>query len=280
MKKNDKTKRVIWNFKDLLIFFILIPIINIIIFILPTALKKSLMLNLNSPAILNIFVSNYLHLTLSHWISNLVAYFIIIFLIFNLETSKKRLYYISLVGLLAIPFILFIGVKALFNLFRIGFPPTLGFSGIVCFFLGYLLFVTYRYCKTHYYSELKYYLVYIILIFNVLLWLIFNNSINKNAIYLLIVAVVLEITLIISNFKGLKEVSRGILFELSSRSGQRKINWYKFVIFILVMAFNLSLITIVPKVVIVNDSIINTIAHFLGYLLGVFIPFVFLWREK
>jgi len=196
------------------------------------------------------------------------------FLIFNLETTKKRLYSMLIIGLFAIPFILFAGIKILINLSKISFPQGLGFSGIVCFFLGYLLFVSYEYCKTRYYSRLRYHLIYIVLMLNFTLWLIFNNPLNKNIIYLLLTAIVLEVALVRSNFNGLKKVCNGILLEITTKNKQRKINWYKFIIFLLVIVFNLFLMKIIPKEVRVNDSIINTPAHFLGYLLGIFIPFI------
>ena len=284
--KLNKTNKIIWNFKDYLIFFLLIPLVNIIIFFLPITLKESLMLNWNSPTILNIFISNYLHRDLPHLILNLICYLIIMFLIFNLETTKKRLYSMLIIGLFAIPFILFAGIFAgikiliLLKIINKNIPPGLGFSGIVCFFLGYLLFVSYEYCKTRYYSRLRYHLIYIVLIPNIVLWLIFNNLLNKNIIYLLLITtIVLEVALVRSNFNGLKKVYNGILLEITTKNKQRKINWYKFIIFILVIAFNLSLTIIIPKEIRVK-GIINTPVHFLGYLLGIFIPFIFLSRQN
>ncbi len=268
-----------WKPIDYIFYFLLIPLILVLVYLLPETLKQSFRLDIYSPNLISIFMSSYLHLTLDHFLGNLAVYLIIIFLIFNLETNKRFFYKISAIGFIFVPFFMFVLETLFFDLFNINnFPPISGFSGIVTFFTGYLVFVSYTYIKENYVRDLSQYFIYFLLMLNVFIWSLFNSwKLALSAfILLLLISLILE-------FNKIKKIIIKIFEDIVIIEDKKikKFNIYKFLIVVLSMTFIISLIVIVPKDVVDGTKLINTAAHFFGYLLGIFIPWWFFvyWRN-
>jgi hypothetical protein len=123
----------IWDRNDWLIYFLLIPLVILIIFILPQPIKDSyFILNLSQPTVFSIFIHNYTHSSTSHLANNLVIYRVTLFSIFKTETYKMRFNKISTLLLLALPFISSLPLFLLSSMM----PPAQGFSAIGAGFLG------------------------------------------------------------------------------------------------------------------------------------------------
>jgi hypothetical protein len=131
-------------------YFILIPIVLVVLYLNSDILKQSLALYPNNPTLLSIIGSNYLHVRSMHLFSNLGMYFILMPFVFFFDylTNKKML----LVNMVLL-FVLLPMVSSLLNIvvFReIGVTiPSYGFSAIVAGIFGYLAFSLFHYVRDY-----------------------------------------------------------------------------------------------------------------------------------
>jgi len=253
-----------WNKLDYAIFFLIIPLILVIIYLLPQTIKNSFILLPTKATITNMFFSNYTHTSFSHLMNNLIGYFIIIFLIFHVETNK-RIFYIS-------SFLIFILLPLLSSLLVITIipkiPPALGFSAIVYSFFGYLLYSVYKFVNKSYKISVDYKFLLLLLMINILIFSIFSVQ-----IMLLITASIIAVFLIYINRKVIKEISKQMILNWRMLPNQKFIErLYSIAIFSLVIVFMFSFTTAIPSKIVVENSIINIFSHYIGYMFGLFVP--------
>lgn len=258
--------------KEFLFYLIIIPSFLVLIYLLPTGISDIFKLNLNQPNLISLFFSHYTHQNIGHLIGNLIAYFLLIILILNLERNKKEFYWFSTFSFLIFPFIIYSITKFSFILFKItNFPPTLGFSGIVALLNGYFIYCLYKYLKANAFKDLDPSFVLFLLIFNIMIWGFFNNF------YLGLVSFIVLTLLFLINLEAMKK----IIFFLNSRiliiteKNKFRVNWKNLIIFILVLIFLASLIILLPKELISKKGIVNTPIHFFSLLIGVFLPYLY-----
>ncbi len=134
-----------WEWCDWAFFFVLIPLVLLIIYLLPQELRDNyFILHTANPTIHTMLLSKYAHSDFSHFSVNLLAYLIWLLSIFSLlfifpiESEKKTFYISSFLFFILLPFILS-GLTILY------YPSTSsqGFSGITSAFLGYLVYLIY-----------------------------------------------------------------------------------------------------------------------------------------
>lgn len=256
--------------EEFLFYLIIVPSILVLIYLLPNWISDIFRLNLNQPNFISLFFSNYTHQNLMHLLGNLGGYFLLVILILNLDPNKKEFHWFSTFAFLIFPFVIYPIIKLSFNLFKItNFPPTLGFSGIVALFNGYFIYCLYKYLKTNAFRNLKLSFVLFLLTFNIVIWGLFNNF------YLALTSLILLALLIFMNLAAIKHLIIFLNSKLFLIKGQNKINLKNFVIFMLILIPLVSLITLVPKELISNGSIINTPVHFFSLLIGVFLPYLY-----
>jgi hypothetical protein len=129
--------------KESVLYYIITPLILILVYLLETDVKQCLILDFQKPTALSIYMNHYTHSTLSHLSNNLGMYLVSIFSISNLETDWKRLHRVSCVLFTALPFML-----SVFMLwFMPGLPPLQGFSAISSGFVGYFVYAFYSYLR-------------------------------------------------------------------------------------------------------------------------------------
>ncbi|NMX21828.1 hypothetical protein C5S30_05240 [ANME-1 cluster archaeon GoMg4] len=254
-----------WKKRDYLFYFLFIPSILIFIFFLPSGIKDLFTLKINDPTIISIFFSNYTHENLKHLIDNLFGYLFIIFLLFNIEVNKRFLNFISLLNFILLPIIL--SLLMIYYLPK-NSPPVLGFSGIVSAFTGYLLYSTYAYIKHNYYSYLNHYFIVLLFMVNVIILSIYNPIMH----ILLIPSLILTIALLYLNIKPIKEIISKLILLPHQLIEQISIWIYKFTIFSLTFFFIFSLWIFLPYNIKIGSALINTLAHYSGYVFGVFVP--------
>lgn len=256
---------------EFLFCLIIIPSFLVLIYLLPNWISDIFRLNLNEPNQISLFFSNYTHQNLGHLISNLIAYFLLIVLILNIETNKKEFYGLSIFAFLLFPFLIFPITKFFLMIFDItNFPPTIGFSGIAALFNGYFIYVLYKYLKLNAFKDLKLRFIFFLLIFNVTIWAFYNNF------YLAIASCVVLTLLFIDNLTGIK----GVLIFLRSKifkqkDDKEKINWKNFLLMILFLIPLVSLLSLLPKELKTSAGIVNTPVHFFALLIGVFLPYLY-----
>jgi hypothetical protein len=132
-----------WDMSYYLIFFILLPLINILIFVLPDEIKSDFFIFHTSELfrLPSYLLSSYTHVEFyPHLVSNLVVYCIAVFVIFAFENNRKRFNKIAILALFFVPVIIS-GSSVIFWHFVGKNMDSLGFSGVVETFLAYALII-------------------------------------------------------------------------------------------------------------------------------------------
>ncbi|HER45524.1 MAG TPA: hypothetical protein ENO12_01760, partial [Thermoplasmatales archaeon] len=132
------------------VYFVVVPLFLVIVFVFSESLKESLLLYPKSPTFLSMLGSNFLHTDLSHLLSNLVLYLVLMVCIFSFDalTNKTMLYANMLLMFLLLPF-----VASFANVVGLSFIgvnlPCYGFSAVVAGVFGYLAFSLLHYIKEY-----------------------------------------------------------------------------------------------------------------------------------
>ena len=255
----------LFNKKDYIYFFLLIPLLLLIIFLIPEIYKYNFYLITNNPSFLSIFLSNYNHNSVSHIIGNLALYFLFMMIIFGLESNKKRFYMISIFGLFIFPFLIYLLRTPIFyhiSQILINFTIT-GFSGIISYFLGYLLFLSYKYLNKILKVEDNFSFFFLLFMLGVLLWIILTGK-----IILLIIGIFCFIYFIYLCKNTIK-----LLFTKINFKKNKKLDIVKRIV--LLSFLSIFMILLIPLNVMNNGLITDTITHFFGYLIGIFSAFIF-----
>jgi hypothetical protein len=256
-----------WGKKDYGFFFILIPSIILLIYYLPQAIKQHFILNNSNPTIVGIFFSNYTHSEFSHLTGNLLAYFVVMFLLFNIEKNKRMFYTLSAASFILLPFIS--------NILLVYLVPQLmqsqGFSAIVSAFAGYLLYSVYTYTKQSHYRKLNYSFLCLLLAINFLIWQItgwFDFD-------LFIPILIITVFAIYANRVPIKKIFYQINIGFKNNARQNFFQrTYKIFIFLLLIIFIFSFYKILPSEFVTDTGITNIFSHYMGYCFGVFIPVI------
>ena len=256
---------------EFLFYLIMIPSFLILIYLLPHWVSNVFRLNLNEPNLIALFFSNYTHQNFGHLVSNLIAYFLLITLILNIEPNKKEFYGFSLFALLIFPFLIFPITKFFLDMFNItNFPTTIGFSGIAALFNGYFVYSLYKYLKSNAFKDLKLRFIFFLLIFNVTIWAFYNN------LYLAIASCIVLLLLFFDNLSGIKNVFIFIRHKIyKQKNGKDRLDWKNFILMIFFLIPLVSLIALIPKELITPAGVVNTPVHFFSLLIGVFLPYLY-----
>ncbi|MEM5871510.1 MAG: hypothetical protein QW051_01420 [Candidatus Aenigmatarchaeota archaeon] len=263
--KSEKLKK--WKLKDYLIFFFIVPLILFAIYLTPYEIKQNFILSVSSPTIQSIFISNYTHSEFYHLVYNLILYFLIIFLIFNIETDRKMFHKFSFVSFLILPLINGLFILYLIPIFLPQIKFVQGFSTILTAFIAYILFCSYTYVKNSWKLKLNQTFFWLLVSINLLLAIVLEWFDIRIFIP---IAIILFFSIYI-NINAIKE----IFCHLKNSYKNEKNTFvlaYKTIIFILILFFIFSLPFAIPKNFISESGFTNIFSHYIGYVFGVFAP--------
>jgi len=247
------------------ILIAIIPLILTLIFILPQDIKESyFVLNLSSPTLETIFLSNYTHLEFDHFFYNLLAYIITILVILAIETDRKMLFIMSILLFFVVPFI-----SSIATIIRLHSGISKGFSAIAAGFLGYLLYASYKYAKIN--LNVNTSINFLFLIF-ILIAVIFGFS--NSYIFLGFLFMIPALFLIYFERKGIVDLGNKIRLRLEDykKQGILKLSMALFVFIWVINSLFLFNELLIYKVE--NGTEINVIVHYLGYCFGLFMPLI------
>lgn len=209
------------------------------------------------------FLSNYTHTDFSHLAGNLIFYFIIIFLLLNVETNKKLFYKASLLIFILLPIL-----ASLLIVYSLpSLPPVQGFSAIDAAFVGYFLFSVYIHLKKYYTSSLGFSFFALLLMINFEI-VIFTYS-QFSAFILILLFLILLFWI---NMSAIKEIAIKLIMKYKHQ--KRFIGLYNIIVFLMVIFFVFYLSNIIPPEIRNGNTLINTPAHYFGYAFGVFVPII------
>jgi len=252
------------NWKDLGIIF-MIPIVLFLLFLLPSNLKEMLVLHRDYSNVYDVFTTNFIHDEFSHLALNVMAYTIVILLLYILllTLNKKELFYKLLIANLSIIpiFISLIWIpvnKFVWN----GALRTLGFSGIVSSICGmvvyaYILFLHEKIKINTFYA----YLSSIFLIPLLFTLIYFTFSINTLTIIIFLATVFL-----ITAYKTARTIDKKVeanLIKIYKRPKLVKLSLP--ILYLVVMLFSLALF---PRQFVQGNVRINFFIHYVGFIIG------------
>ena len=258
---------------DYFIFFILVPFILIVIYLLPENIRNIFILYPSNPTIISVFLSNYTHTGFAHLSGNVIKYFVVGFLIFMFETDRKRFYINMLLLFTVLPVLC-----SLLTLYYLPNSASWGFSGIVAGWMGYLLYAVYGYIKEEWRIALNANFVFLMVMINLLILL----SIYKwlGGLYGLLLSLLLILIVLIRN--DLRAMVRKLVNMSSDFGMELRKSWKSFgfifvksAIFALTINFLLfGFFDLFPPQIKINGSIVNILVHYSGYCFGVFVPLI------
>ncbi len=169
---NSEYRACHWSTYDFFVFFILIPVLLFSYFFIPPEFRGFFTLEFGHPTLISMYLSNFAHADYAHYLDNITLYFVLVYLFFNIEISKRRFYILSAVFLLVAPFVVS-GVSIVRPPFE-DVQNSMGFSGVVSAYLGYLPVVVYYRLKESYSLRLNPTFVLIFIILSFALWMLGN----------------------------------------------------------------------------------------------------------
>jgi hypothetical protein len=267
-----KNKKLLLGFTAF-VYFLIIPLILVLIFLLPESTKIALSLNTLNPSAYSLLTSGYTHLTFTHFISNFIAYLFIVPFIFYFDFKRdiKMLFLILILLFLLLPIFYSLLSVGLFSYYGANILDK-GFSTILAGLIGYLPISYIYFLKDK--RKIKFSSIYYIL----LLFFSFNLSlitfINGWYIVLLILVPFFLFCLYLS-LSDLKKI-RDFYLDLSGRKSFGLFHiWIVLLLWIvaLLLCF-IATIGLFPASLQGTNGItnINIFAHYVGYVYGFTIP--------
>ena len=265
---------------DIAIFFILVPLVQLLIFqYIPTSIKDSyFVLNTNNITPSSIFLQNYTHLAFGHIAGNLELYLIIMVLIFILRENRKRFYRDMGIIFFIAPFI--ISIATLYEFSLLGHTANIyGFSGIVVTLIGYFtyLFVNSLYRLSNNLIHRYYFLSSIFIINGGLTYQVLSRH-DSVPFITIIVGLAL---LLLFNIKGIIRLFKNVFLFLSKLRGN-----YTLLLAIIgglfLCYFAIISLFLLPSLMEIENTSIgftNIIGHFSGYVFGILIGYLHIFAE-
>src|SRR3989338_5745857 len=226
----------LWPLKSWILYFIFIPLIVLGIFILPQSFKDSFFILKSSDPTL-------------------------IFLLFSIEHKKKLFYVTSGFLLILLPFI-----SSLTTIYFLPKFNAQGFSITVSGFIGYYLYAVVAFIKKRFSINTNTLLLMFIML-NVTILLL----VNYNLSLLTLVSIFLTMLLITLNLRPIRMLRNYIIVSARTKEPYLKI-LPKLFYFGLSLIFIFYLPFLIPDVILSEGVIIYTFGHFLGYMIGIYLP--------
>ena len=265
-----KFEIVTWKLIDVILFFVFVPIGLFLFFFLPVEWREQFTLNLKYPTIVTMFLSNFGHTNYEHYKGNITSYIILLFLLFNIETNRKRFYIVSILFFFILPFVISIA-----SILR---PPyeqiqnSIGFSGIVSAYLGYLVVAVYYRLKEDYGVDVNHLFIAMFFVIAFTTWIVSNPV---STVSLKLIFVISTIVLIWLNKHNIRKILE-IIKEKRKKLKNTTLKNFSMSTFIFAMTLMLLVIPfyfLVP-LLFKSPNPPNWVAHYVGYCFGILVGLV------
>ena len=252
-----------WKKSDFAFFFLFIPALLTLMYLLPLNLKNDLILHTSNPNILSIFFSNYMHSNLTHIFENLLSYLLVMFILFNLETNKKRFYRTSGLIFILLPFI-----SSWAAMQYIDLPGgTQGFSALVSAFCGYLIYSVYCYLKQVHFSSLQMRFVLLVIMINVSFM---ATNVGADTLYLFSLWAITG-SMMYLNRRELEAIFSMLNLKLKNANFKMDpldtIYYASACVYAFLFLFVLPIL--IPASILVDGHVVNILSHYIGWVFGI-----------
>ncbi len=246
-----------------LIYFVLIPLLLVLIFTYSNDLKNLLILNIHNPTLLSMIGSNYIHSSFNHLVGNVLFYYLIMIFVFAFDALTNRTMFSLNLPLffLILPLICSSLMIFVFNSLEYNITSD-GFSGVVSGYFGYLSFSLFHFIKEYYNIQFKrsiFQLMWVMLLINLFL---------ISLIYGFILAVpIIIILLIVAGYYTKDDFHKIFTLVNKIRPLQRGLILISFM-----LCLCLGVQFLFPETIIHGKTLTNIFVHYIGYLFGSSIP--------
>lgn len=246
------------------------PVIISAVMLLPANIQEGLKLNLQNPKFWEFLTSGFVHNSTSHYFDNLVAFIILILLqviLINKMKLQKGYSYLLFFTIVSFPIASSIVKILLYPSLMPMVKISCGSSGIISALVGFIPMVWIIYLsKTSKKNLCTFSFFGMILSFIVLSFVIAYFPYHKNILLtLIIIAVIVAFT--VSYKKSIKHISLTII-----REKNKLLLFY--LLFLPLFFLSSPLLTFPLKLIQGNNSV-DFFAHYIGFIYGFFISFVF-----
>lgn len=245
-----------------------VPVVLSLVFLLPESLQNGLVLEYENPTVFNLWSSAFVHEGFSHFTNNLGSYFVLIipiYLLFILAEERKLFQYTFFSFLSVLPFVI-----SLANLILFETGTGTGFSGIGSAFFGLLPISLFLFIHNRLSEEI--YLSHTVVLFLVsagVTALIYSGVLAATAIFL--------ITILLSIYYGHhigSDELRSVFADLRGSKG-----YFELVLFSSFL-FLISPVMLFPQNIAQDGVLVNIFSHYLGLVLGFFLPYLYLMYRQ
>ena len=259
-----KNKNITFGFA-VSIYFLIIPLILILIYLLPECTKIALSLNTGNPSLYSIITSGYTHLTFTHFFFNFIIYLFIVSFIFYFDSKRNnKMLFLNII-------LIFLLLQIIYSLLSLGLFSYFGkhvldkgFSTILAGLIGYLpiSYVYFLKYKKKIEFDNSYYLLLLFFSFNLSLITLINGW------YLvLIILIPFFVACLYLSLKDLQKI-RDYFIGLSRKKSFALL--YIQIVAILLCLF--ATIGLFPSSLKGDSGLTNIFAHYVGYVYGFTIP--------
>lgn len=253
-----------WRRRELLLFFVIVPAVVTAIYLLPQPVKNTMILSPSNSNPFSWFMSNYVHTAVWHFTANLGSYFIIMFVLFSINTNKKVFRWSTTLVFLVLPFIA--------SLFVVTYMPqatSQGFSAIDAGLAGYTVYAVCSFMKLRVFKDTEIDFAYLLVIGNIFFWSLMGG--HWDFFYPLTAVVAI---LLFKNQRVIASLIRHVIRYNNPFSKKSvwhipfNVYWLSVSLIAAVILFSGYdlLSTTAPQ------QGVNILAHYVGYVFGVLVP--------
>lgn len=255
--------------RDYLIFLLLIPLLLVSIFLLPQGVKEKYFILRAGGSPSGVFLSSYTHLRTGHLGGNLCHYLLVMLPILWLESDRRRFYRMMLLLFLLLPPLLSLSSLAAYG------GNSCGFSGVVAGLTGYLPYCLYSHLRARGVG-LSLNFLFAIFLANAALFFLLRGALLVGGTILLFSLSSLYLTR-----RWMGEMVELLRSHLEKPRSIRNFPLFgRLMLICLSVCFLLCLPWLLPEEIVVGGKRINVMAHFIGYVLGLFSPIILEARGK
>ncbi|WP_172633388.1 rhomboid family intramembrane serine protease [Methanosalsum zhilinae] len=253
---------------DIFIFLVFIPAFLSIVFY--SHLNERFVLYLADPTLFTLYFSNFAHSGFLHFFDNILAYVVIIPIIFLLRTNRKR-FYVDMVLIFSLtPFMV--------SFFTVMFVPartSLGFSGIVAALIAYYLFSVYEFTQKQLRVCLNYSVLILIFGFSFLFVLIQYALAGYAVIDYIILLSFLLLLLLPDSLKEMARAYRSMKKMSHQKKGKITVIMISVFMFVSYSLAIILFLILFPLELATPTGQTNILGHLIGYCAGLILPILY-----
>jgi hypothetical protein len=267
MMKYSIKRAIKENKKEVIIIFLVIPLIISLCSFLPPSIRDKLKVNLSDFNVITFYTAIFIHDNLVHYLGNITVYIMYTFFAYSINLiSQKRMWFLKnyLIFFLMLPLIMYTALISI-NRFYLGnrLHFSCGISGILSAIMGllpmsFVLFLESSNIEARL-NEIFFLIISVSLLFIPYIY---------EAKYFLFVIVLTVLFLVWRNRKGLETIGRFIkeILKQDIFSGM--------LIIMVIILYFFGITAIFPKTIILKGGIIDIFTHYVGWILGIFISYL------